>query len=97
MVAVGYATQLTKKKIFIPSVHKQDDFQGAMSDEDLLFEIIQNSPYQGRKSMSRHPLLNNAAQAKAEDMANKNYFSHTSPDGISANQNVRNIGYILPD
>jgi hypothetical protein len=29
-------------------------------------------------------------------MAARNYFSHTSPDGVSANQNVRNSGYELP-
>ncbi len=31
--------------------------------------------------VEKHPLLQAAAQAKAEDMATKGYFSHTGPDG----------------
>lgn len=30
-----------------------------------------------------NPLLTQSAQLKAEDMANKSYFAHTSPDGVS--------------
>lgn len=47
--------------------------------------------------MVRHPLLDLAAQKKADDMAEKDYFAHTSPEGITANQNIASVGYKLPD
>ena len=35
----------------------------------------------GLSALSLNQLLNNAAQAKAQDMANRNYWSHNTPDG----------------
>lgn len=35
----------------------------------------------GLAPLSLHSQLNNSAQAKAQDMANKNYWAHVSPDG----------------
>ena len=35
----------------------------------------------GLKALKIDPGLNKAAQAKADDMAKRNYFSHTSPQG----------------
>ena len=39
------------------------------------------------------PLLQAAAQAKANDMAVKGYFSHTSPDGLTPWYWFRGVGY----
>lgn len=66
---------------------------------ELLYRIIRDSPHQERDKflMTRHLFLDQAAQQKANDMVEKNYFSHTSPTGISANQNVRMTGYRLPE
>jgi uncharacterized protein YkwD len=36
---------------------------------------------QGRGAMRQNPILTRAAQAHAEDMAQRNYFSHKSPGG----------------
>jgi len=38
---------------------------------------------EGIVPLSRNPQLDEAARLKAEDMAQKNYFSHWSPDGVS--------------
>jgi len=35
------------------------------------------------RTLTRNPLLDEAAQLKAEDMAAKEYFAHTSPDGVT--------------
>jgi uncharacterized protein YkwD len=36
------------------------------------------------------------AQRRATDMATRDYFSHTNPDGYAANYFVQQAGYILP-
>lgn len=87
-------------KIFLPSVHKQDEVSGQASfnlKRDQLFLLLKNHPDQQRKIMNRHPLLDEAAQIKAEDMAKRLYLSHTSPDGLTANENIVLTGYKIPD
>ena len=41
--------------------------------------------------------LAKAAQQKAEDMANKNYFSHVDLDGYGMNYRIYKAGYALPE
>ncbi len=41
----------------------------------------QNRTTDSLKPLVVSPILNKAAQLKAQDMANKSYFAHTSPDG----------------
>lgn len=43
----------------------------------------QNREEFGLRNLKQSPLLQKAAQLKAEDMASKGYFSHTSPEGIT--------------
>ena len=38
-----------------------------------------------------------AAQAKAEDMASRNYFAHVDPDGNGMNVKINSVGYDLPE
>lgn len=48
------------------------------------------------KTMLRcDPILMRVAQAKALDMANRRYFSHTNPDGMGPNFLIRQAGYRL--
>lgn len=63
----------------------------------LLSAFINGEFPQGRPSVSPVAHLMVAAQDKAMDMLLRRYFGHTSPTGVSANQNVRNHGYILPN
>jgi uncharacterized protein YkwD len=37
--------------------------------------------------------LQNAAQDFSQDMANRNYFSHNTPEGVDPGQRMRNAGY----
>lgn len=83
------------KKTFIPFV--ANEAEQIDWDKVDLFSKIRVSKLQGRTRMVVDSLLAEAAQNKADDMVVRHYFSHTSPDGISANQNIRNTGYILPD
>jgi uncharacterized protein YkwD len=45
----------------------------------------------GRLTLSKK--LGAAAEHHSRDMANKNFFSHTFPDGTTWQQNIRNHGY----
>lgn len=58
---------------------------------DQLYELVQ--PYHP----NRNALLDLAAQEHAEDMAQRNYFSHVTPEGVWSNERVREVGYHLPD
>ena len=43
--------------------------------------------------LTRNPVLDEAAQAKADDMAEKGYFAHNSPDGKTSWHWFREAGY----
>jgi uncharacterized protein YkwD len=40
--------------------------------------------------------LNAAASAHSADMADRNYFSHTTPEGVTFDQRIENAGYAAP-
>ncbi len=46
-------------------------------------------------TLTVNPLLTLAAQKKADDMAKKGYFSHTSPDGLTPWHWFQEAGYIF--
>lgn len=87
-------------KVFLPTIKNNFYVSGQDSDleenEDILFILLENSEHQERENFKRHPLLDQAARNKAVDMAEKNYFSHTSPEGITPNEIARSTGYRLP-
>ena len=61
-----------------------------------LSDFFIHAEWQKRKDIICHPLLVQAAQHKAERMANENFFEHITPDGIYPNENAKNFGYPLP-
>lgn len=64
--------------------------------ESELYELIITSPRQQRSNFRIDPILSQVAREHAEDMANRNFFSHTNPDGDGPNTRARNAGYSLP-
>jgi len=66
------------------------------SDEMILFKRISSNSGQQRGSVTLDPILCLVARQRAADMARRNYFSHTNPDGQGANYLVRREGYQLP-
>ncbi len=66
------------------------------SDEMILFKRISSNSGQQRGSVTLDPILCLVARQRAADMARRNYFSHTNPDGLAANYFVRREGYQLP-
>lgn len=47
----------------------------------------------GLNALVYNSSLNSAAKSKSQDMLDKNYFSHTSPDGVSDFDFLRAVGY----
>jgi len=44
-------------------------------------------------ALNTNPILDKAAQMKAEDMAEKGYFAHTSPEGLTPWYWLKQVGY----
>jgi len=65
--------------------------------EQQVEALFRNDPEQHRQNPTRNDTLSQVARARAEDMAQRNYFSHTNPDGHLANYMVEQAGYLLPD
>jgi hypothetical protein len=65
-------------------------------DEMALFKLIANSPKQARAATILDPILCKVARSRCADMSNRNYISHTTPDGTAANYLVTQAGYTLP-
>jgi uncharacterized protein YkwD len=66
------------------------------AQEQALADRIASDSRQGRASVTVDATLSAVARAKAADMANREYFAHTDPDGNGANTLVRRAGYSLP-
>ena len=64
-----------------------------MSSSNLLSSTNAQRVAQGVGSLAINSLLSQAAQNKAQDMANKDYWSHTSPDGSTPWTFIDNAGY----
>lgn len=85
-------------RTYLPSVHGNGlAAQADTAQAAALLALIRTHPQQRRASMTVHPLLMQVAQARAQDMAQRDYFSHTDPDGYGPNWHVRQAGYVLPD
>lgn len=68
----------------------------ANSQELAIADLAENASGQQRPYMVCNPILAQVARDRARDMAVRNYFGHTNPDGIGPNALVRSAGYRLP-
>ena len=64
-----------------------------MSASSLLGGTNSQRTIAGLGSLALNGTLSQAAQSKAQDMANKDYWSHTSPDGSTPWTFISNAGY----
>lgn len=51
---------------------------------------------EGCAPVSDESHLADAAQGHSDDMSARNYFSHTTPEGVTFDQRIRNAGYSKP-
>lgn len=68
--------------------------EGQVAD---FLRLMAADPEQRRRSVVVHPVVAMVAQARAEDMARRDYFGHVTPEGIGPNRHMREAGYALPD
>lgn len=64
-----------------------------VSPYSLLDETNIQRSQNGEAALALNSKLAQAAQAKANDMAARNYWSHTTPDGVQPWQFISNAGY----
>lgn len=60
-----------------------------------LARILVQEPGQRRPRLTRNPVLDSVARARAWDMARRGYFSHITPEGLGPNRLVEAAGYRL--
>jgi len=62
-----------------------------------VFTLVNQARAQaGCKPLINDPRLATAAQQHSDDMANRNYFSHTTPEGVTFDKRETNAGYPSP-
>jgi hypothetical protein len=66
---------------------------GIVEANALVDETNQNRASNNLQTLQISPLLQAAAQEKANDMATKGYFAHTSPQGLTPWYWFENVGY----
>jgi hypothetical protein len=67
------------------------------SEEQKIANLMLADAGQQRNNPVCDPILAQVARARAKDMATRNYFAHTNPNGDGPNLLAREAGYPLPD
>ena len=60
-------------------------------------KLAASDPAQERSEFVYDPILSEVARSRAVDMAERNYVSHTNPDGLGPNKLAQLAGYVFPD
>lgn len=60
---------------------------------DMLARVNRERASRGLAPLRRHPGLDDAAQAHAQDMFTRRYYSHDTPEGKSAMDRIQAVGY----
>jgi hypothetical protein len=93
-------TQTAGRTVFLPLVVNMGDSASSWQlnpQEQQLEVLFRTDPEQHRQNPRRDDTLSQVARQRAQDMADRNYFSHTSPDGHGPNFWVVQAGYGLPN
>ena len=80
--------------IFLPFYNTRLNFYLASLTQDVIIsEVNPAREIENLMPLTSSPLLNQAAQMKAQDMIDRNYFSHNDPDGKRPWQWLDKVGY----
>ncbi len=82
--------------LYLPIISRGPAGCTPLAQEAAFAEFMRTTPLQQRPSMTCHPLLEQVARERAQDMAAHNYFSHVNRDGFGPNYLVIQAGYTLP-
>ncbi|WP_236790788.1 CAP domain-containing protein [Amycolatopsis sp. GM8] len=64
--------------------------------QQILALVNQQRATAGCGALTEDSRLGTAAQKFSEDMADRDYFSHTTPDGVTFDQRIKAAGYPSP-
>lgn len=78
---------------YICSDKLQSIIKTSIIESDLVILTNENREDAGLETLTVNPLLQDAAQAKATDMAANSYFSHTTPQGKRFTEWLSEAGY----
>jgi uncharacterized protein YkwD len=84
-------------RAFIPGIQASGNC-AMNAQESAILNAMRSDSRQKRAQLVCSPALRQAAYFHAQDMANRNYFGHSTlpPNSIGPNQMARNAGYVLP-
>jgi hypothetical protein len=83
--------------VFIPIAVNRSNECALTANERQIEQQMVTAPDQRRATLMCNAILTQVARERARDMATRNYFGHTNPDGYGPNYLVREAGYPLPD
>ncbi len=79
--------------VVVPYASMRSQLFGVIAVNALVDGANANRITDGLSALTPNPLLQAAAQEKADDMAKNGYFAHTSPAGITPWHWFENVGY----
>ena len=88
----------TAQTVYLPLIVYSPAASGCQltAEEQQVLNLLKEHPEQARRTITCHPLLETVASARAQDMAERDYFDHVNPDGYGPNYLVNAAGYPLP-
>ncbi len=95
--------QVPQSSIFLPLISNSPSVDNPQvgwqpnPQEQQLEALFVTDLEQHRQHPTRQDILSKVARVRAQDMAQRHYFSHTDPDGHEANFLVEQADYPLPD
>ena len=75
---------------------QEPEYTEVLIKADLEYYFV-HAVWQEQKRLIKDSRLMNMAQARAEDMVARNYFSHEDPDGVWPNKHARKHAYKIPE
>lgn len=92
------STDALEPRIYLPFIIRPEEIicQPNPQEQQIAYLLI-NDPEQNHPSLTCNPILEQVAGERAQDMINRDYFSHVNPDGYGPNYLVELAGYVLPD
>lgn len=80
----------------VPPAHAeapQEDTQNTEAKYALIYFINQERAAVGCPALSYYPQLEQSAQAHVNDMVNRRYLSHVTPEGLRVEDRIAAVGY----
>ena len=96
---LAYATRAVAVTVLVlasTTPHQAHALLSRNAEERAIAKLAAQHPQQGRPRMSHDAYLHLVARAKAQDMARRDFFGHTDPNGIGPNRVISMTGYRLP-